>query len=460
MLTGHQVLFPQDYYIVRRSRISTNIHNERAPMPLGDSLLVYISTRSINSAKLNLDQNGNDFFYMFVSRTDGRNFGGGKDVVFSERNELGTGPCSFARNGNLMVFSQYYAPNRLGAKSIGLFFADRDDNRWINIRPFEHNDPDNVLYTPFITENGNTLYFSADFDDAIGGYDIYVSYLKGSRWTVPENIGRSINTEHTEFYPFYHPIGRLYFSSDGFDTRGGFDIFQSEFFKGQWMPAEKLPFSRINSPNDDYALVMADNFESGYFERRGATYDIYEFSTDIPVFKESEKFKSNYHRRFLLKDNSLDQDTIDPELFEMAWIIDDTIKFPGSEVIYAFPGPGTYRVRFEVYDKLLDSTRVVLDKNQIIPYRIQAAISCPDTVRVNQLFRVDARETNLPDFEIDQYYWDFGDGIKGEGIESSHSYGYPGNYRIILGVREKVTNRRDEPELRSNFKDIVVIPGS
>ncbi|HDR68238.1 MAG TPA: PKD domain-containing protein, partial [Bacteroidaceae bacterium] len=447
ILTSFQMALAQDYYTVRRSRISTNIHQERAPRPLGDSLLFYISTRSVNAAKLNLDQNGNDFFYMFVANVNERNFGGGKEVIFETKNELGAGPPSFAKNGNLMVFPQYYSGTRIGAKSIGLFFADRDGDKWVNVRPFEYNNPDYVLYTPCITEDGKTLYFSANYSDAIGGYDIYASYLKNDRWSAPENLGRAINTEYTEFYPFYHPIGRLYFTSDGFESRGGYDIFQSDFHDGEWMPAEKIPFSRINSPNDDYALVMADNFESGYFERRGATYDIYEFTTDIPVFTEPEMFRSNYHRRFLLKDNSLEKDTIDPELFEVAWIVDDTIRLPGSEVIYAFPGPGTYNVRFEVYDILLDSVRVILDKKQVVSYRTQAAISCPDTVMANTVFRLHARETYLPDINIDQYYWDFGDGLKDEGIETSHTYKYPGTYRIVLGVKERVEGRREVAEL-------------
>ena len=276
----------QDYYRVKRSRVSTNIHHERSPTPLGDSVLVYMSTKSVNSAKVNLDQNGKDLFYLFYAKKSNKLFGSEKQVIFKPENELGAGPPGFAKNGSIIVFPQYYTANRSNEKSIGLFFADRQGKEWVNIHPFEHNDPNYVLYTPFLTEDGNTLYFAADFEDAAGGYDIYVSYYSNGKWSAPENMGSAINTESTEFYPFYHPIGRLYFTSDGFDKRGGFDIFESDFISGAWTDAIKIPYNRINSPNDDYALRMSDNFESGYFERRGRTFDIYEFTTDIPVFEE------------------------------------------------------------------------------------------------------------------------------------------------------------------------------
>jgi len=39
----------------------------------------------------------------------------------------------------------------------------------------------------------------------------------------------------------------------------------------------------------------------------------------------------------------------------------------------------------------------------------------------------------------------------------NHTYLYPGVYRVILGVEKRKERRRDEPEIRSNFKDVVVV---
>ncbi len=47
-------------------------------------------------------------------------------------------------------------------------------------------------------------------------------------WTIPVNLGDSINTSQSEMSPFIHPDDQtLYFSSNGHLGMGGFDIFYS-----------------------------------------------------------------------------------------------------------------------------------------------------------------------------------------------------------------------------------------
>ena len=54
--------------------------------------------------------------------------------------------------------------------------------------------------------------------------------LKSDSWTEPVNLGPVINTSANEIYPFFHPSGRLYFSSSGHDNARDFDLFYSEFY--------------------------------------------------------------------------------------------------------------------------------------------------------------------------------------------------------------------------------------
>lgn len=86
--------------------------------------------------------------------------------------------------------------------------------------------------TPFISTNGITLYFSSDGHENMGGYDIFVSQLSGNgEWTTPINLGYPLNTTDDDL--FYHPI------EDGataliarFDDNsfGETDIFEIELF--------------------------------------------------------------------------------------------------------------------------------------------------------------------------------------------------------------------------------------
>ncbi len=58
--------------------------------------------------------------------------------------------------------------------------------------------------TPFITEDGKTLYFSSQGHGGIGGYDFYKSTLNGdNQWTAPVNLGYPISTTDDDL--FYYP---------------------------------------------------------------------------------------------------------------------------------------------------------------------------------------------------------------------------------------------------------------
>jgi hypothetical protein len=66
---------------------------------------------------------------------------------------------------------------------------------------------------PFISgEEDFLIYFSSD-STGYGDVDLYISYKRKNKWTVPENLGKPINTSIGEFCPFYHQgEKRLYFS--------------------------------------------------------------------------------------------------------------------------------------------------------------------------------------------------------------------------------------------------------
>lgn len=66
---------------------------------------------------------------------------------------------------------------------------------------------------PYIAPNGKyILYFSTD-KNGFGQVDLYISFYKKKAWTIPVNLGPSINTAIAEFCPFVHQKQRkLYFS--------------------------------------------------------------------------------------------------------------------------------------------------------------------------------------------------------------------------------------------------------
>jgi len=117
-----------------------------------------------------------------------------------------------------------------------------------------------------ISPDGMSLYFISDRPGGVGGSDIYVSHLnKKGKWGDAVNMGGVINSIFNEETVFMHPDGRtLYFSSEGHNTSGGYDIFVS-YLKSDnsWTNPENLGYP-VNSPDDDLCFVISANGRRGY----------------------------------------------------------------------------------------------------------------------------------------------------------------------------------------------------
>ena len=117
-----------------------------------------------------------------------------------------------------------------------------------------------AAYSP----DGRTLYFVSDKPEGgRGGRDIYKIDLTGKGQ--PENLGPVINTPYGEEGVFLMPDGKtLYFSSEGHNSMGGYDIFKSTLRDGQWSEPENLGWP-INTPDDDVFFVTSASGRHGYY---------------------------------------------------------------------------------------------------------------------------------------------------------------------------------------------------
>jgi len=445
----------QDYYkVIKHSRISTGL-NEAAAIPYEDEGVVYITESTSVGASSPTDSKGRRLFTIFLLEKNGQKklF---NDELVSQSHD---GPVSFTEDFNTMVFCQQRFQAGSRVDPLGLYFRDRNEaGEWVNERAFEFNSLDAWLFSPSLSPDGRTLYFSANYEDGLGGFDIYRSKLKGGVWSKPENLGPEVNSHRNELYPFIHPQGKLYFSSDGRDSdKGGYDIFVTAFMSGEWFESIILG-TPINSLSDEYQIWFNDSFKEGYLtsNRRSRSKEIFEISTDIPEFETPEPIKKTFYT-YKLWDKKLTLDTVDTNLFTYYWLINDTLELPGHEVIYKFPEPGTYVCKLMMYDIQLDTLVTQETKNLPIKLNEQAVIVCPDTIVAGTPVEFDGTQTYLPDFDDNTYLWDFGDGSFGQGKQDIHTYLYPGRFRVTLGVQERKKNRKHEPEMHSNFRDVTVV---
>lgn len=138
-----------------------------------------------------------------------------------------------------------------------------------------------------LSADERTLFFVSDRPGGQGGRDIYMCRrLPNGKWSLPANLGPPINTPYDEDGPFLHPDGKtLFYSSNGPNSMGGFDIFRTELRPDStWAPPVNLGYP-INTPGDEIYFVLSASGLHGYYaSERDDSYgekDIYlvDFST-------------------------------------------------------------------------------------------------------------------------------------------------------------------------------------
>lgn len=198
------------------------------------------------------------------------------------------GTLSVKADGSALYYTRCNQPGGLG--SCDLFVSDLDGKGWK--RGNNLGSPVNGPAwdcQPAISGDGHTLIFSSSRPGGFGGKDLWVSYLKQGKWSIPKNMGPAINTREDDDAPFIHYDGAtLYFSSLGHPGYGGSDIFMSRLgADGQWSTPENLG-SGLNTSDDEFGLYIDAIGKKGYFasDRKGGLgrLDIYQF--EVP-----EKFK-------------------------------------------------------------------------------------------------------------------------------------------------------------------------
>jgi len=118
------------------------------------------------------------------------------------------------------------------------------------------------------------LYFVSDRPAGVGGMDIWYAEIKAKgKCGTPVNLS-ALNTTGNELSPFFHFASQsLYFSSDGHQGLGGYDIFHSTQDEEGWQAPAHTGFPLNSSYNDVYFSLDAEG-QLGYLSsnRPGSFY--------------------------------------------------------------------------------------------------------------------------------------------------------------------------------------------
>ncbi|MBL7828066.1 MAG: PD40 domain-containing protein, partial [Saprospiraceae bacterium] len=137
------------------------------------------------------------------------------------------------------------------------------------------------------------LYFVSDRPGGRGGKDIWCAKIAGDQFSNPMNL-TTLNTSGDDVTPFYHASTQtLYFSSDSLQTLGGFDIYKANWDGANWVNPVNLGVPINSGANDVYFMVvengrtafMATNRRGSFNQsEEGCCYDIYQVDFYKPKF--------------------------------------------------------------------------------------------------------------------------------------------------------------------------------
>lgn len=197
------------------------------------------------------------------------------EPINSNRSDFG---ATFTGDGQTMVYVRCLSDESVG--SCDLYISYLFGTRWT-----EPVNMGNVVNSedwesqPNISSDGNKVIFASNRKGGYGGTDLYlVEKNHLGDWGIPQNLGSTINTPLDESSPFLASDGKtLYFSSDGHPGFGGVDIFYALFENGKWSAPINLGAPLNSSGEDKDFTISAQGM--GYFASSRLdenNYDIFE----------------------------------------------------------------------------------------------------------------------------------------------------------------------------------------
>lgn len=229
---------------------------------LKDSQIYFSSAR--NTARRNYDWN--DQPYLDIYKTDFSSESGvGKEAVSLD--DLNTkhheGTIAITTDGNTVYFSRESFFDNKYLKSedkktkfgkMYVYKANLDNGKWTNVTPLAINGKEFNTSAPSLSKDGKTLYFASDRPGGQGGIDIWKASISDNGSVEnPVNMGKNINTQGNEQFPFVTDDNTLYFSSNGHRGLGGLDVFSTSLDTNGEIKNLGRP---VNSEKDDFAFTF------------------------------------------------------------------------------------------------------------------------------------------------------------------------------------------------------------
>ncbi len=251
--------------------------------------LIFSSDRDTgNLARYRHTWNSKDFLDLYKINADSSSINDVDKLSKVVNTRLHESTSAFSKDGNTLYFTRNnfqegkVKKDKDGVIRLKIFKTSLVDGEWTLPRGLPFNSDDYSVAHPALSPDEKTLYFASDMPGTQGLSDIYkVSINEDGTYGTPENLGKTINTEARETFPYVTSNEILYFSSEGHPGLGGLDVFATKI-KDQTYNASVLNVGEpVNSKQDDFTFIFNEENREGYFasNRKGGMGrdDIYSF---------------------------------------------------------------------------------------------------------------------------------------------------------------------------------------
>lgn len=278
-------------------------HAEFAPIPVGDSVLVYGSLKENEIKYYRLDS-ATTRRRLYISKREDEVWQNSQqwDVPFNQ-GEKHVVNGAYSYDGSLFIFTKCFE-NWKKEMTCELWYVELENDQWGEAVKFgdEINIADAIITQPALAfdqrKEQDILYYVSNQEGGQGGMDIYYTYYDKRRenWRKPRNLGRRINGTGDEITPYYNQKEKkLFYSSTSYTGMGGLDIYASRGELRRYAKPINVGYP-INSSVDDFYYSLRDDRESGFFvsNRAGGFQMINETCCDdIYEFKRNDVIKIN-----------------------------------------------------------------------------------------------------------------------------------------------------------------------
>lgn len=401
-------------YIVNAEAINSGMA-DFSPAYFGDKLIIVSARDSLTPRKS--AWTNQSYYDLYLCERDSagkltkpKRMSGGINSKFHE------GPVAFSPTDSVLYLTRNnYLKKRGMAKDettyLKIYSAKQDKSGKWDLSELPFNNDDYSVAHPTLSKDGKRMYFASNMPGSIGGMDIFYVDKKGDSWSEPQNMGKPVNTEGNEIFPFLTPEGTLFFASDMHNGLGGLDIFRYDRAAGKIIN----PGYPLNSMFDDFGVIMNEKSEGWFSSNRNGGLgndDIFYFERNFPPKAENDRLDIEIVGdkpidkpspiNVLANDSDPDNDLSNKVEILSQEVSGAKITVNEDGMVYYTPKAGykgTDKVRYRIYDEGGLSSEAVINV-QIL--KKTPPVANKDVITVSQNSKDNAIDVTENDYDLDE----------------------------------------------------------